>query len=542
MPRNNKPILIIITGGVLSGLGKGTTAASIGFLLKAISKRIVTIKCDGYLNYDPGTMNPYEHGEVFVLDDGGEVDMDFGHYERFIGIRCKSEWNLTGGKIFHSIIEKERKGIFLGKTIQIYPHISNEIKERIKEVIDKEKPRIVIIEIGGTVGDIESSWFIKAITELSQEYKTINIHLTYIPFLKNVKEFKTKPAQRDLSLVRSNGIEPDILIVRSQEKIPEEKIVKLSKRTNIPREQIINGVDLPNIYEIPLMFIKEGILKSFMNKGINIKEKNIPDIDKWKKIVKKKNKEVNILIVGKYTDLNDSYASVIEAIHHAAIKNNVYAKIEWIEATNIEKEGIKNKTISKIKRADGIIVPGGFGKRGIEGKIKLIEYARKKKIPFLGLCLGLQLAVIEYARNVVGIKNANSTEFSKKCVPLIDFLPEQRSIMKKGGTMRLGEYPAILKKGTIVQKLYGKEKIMERHRHRYEVNPRYVELLEKNGLVISGRSPNRLLVEFIELPKKVHPFFVATQSHPEFKSKPLEPAPLFYGFIKAVKEYSKRKK
>jgi CTP synthase len=521
---------IIVTGGVLSGLGKGTAAASIGLLIKD-NLKIVTVKCDGYLNVDPGTMNPIEHGEVFVLEDGGEVDMDFGHYERFLNTNCKFGWNLTSGKIFNSVIEKERKGEFLGKTIQIYPHIVDEIKKRFNEIAEKENAEIMLIEIGGTIGDIENSWFTEAVRQLKKDVGPENIiyvHLTYVPFLHSVGEPKTKPAQRDIALLREKGIQPNIIIARSREMLSKKHKEKIALFCDIDEECVISGRDIDTIYEIPLMFKKEGMVEILVKK-LGIKP---TDMTEWETLVERiKNPEqvVKVAICGKYTELKDSYASVIEALAHAGAHLGAKVSLKWIETTEIE-EG-KLKIEEAMKEVKGIIIPGGFGTRGAEGKIEMIKYARENNIPFLGLCFGLQLAVVEFARNVCGL-DANSEEVDEKTShPVIAILPEQAGIDKKGGTMRLGSYAAKLEEGTLVQNLYKSNLAAERHRHRYEVNPDYHDILQKNGLVFSGISENRRLVEFIELAK--NKFHVATQAHPEFKSRLLNPSPLFYGFVSA---------
>lgn len=524
---------IIVTGGVLSGLGKGTASASIGRLLKD-SRKFLTIKCDGYLNVDPGTMNPIEHGEVFVLEDGGEVDMDFGHYERFIGVTCKFEWNITSGKIFNRVIEKEREGKYLGKTIQVFPHIINEVKEWIYNLVEKEKPDITMIEIGGTVGDIENSWFIEAVRQLKKEVGKENIvyiHLTYVPFLHSVGEPKTKAAQRDLALLRATGITPDIVICRSKEALAQKIKEKIALFGDIELRNIISGKDIESIYEIPLVFKREGMLNLLSEKfGLEMQE----DLTEWEKLVDKiKNPKdkATIAICGKYTALKDSYASIIEALKHAGAHNDARVDLKWIETTDIEEGKLDIK--EAMNDVDGILVPGGFGARGAEGKIAMIKYARENKIPYLGICYGLQLAVIEFARNACGLTGANSTENQDDTPhPVIDILPEQKNICKKGGTMRLGACKAILKQGSIVQMLYGANEAIERHRHRYEVNPDYHKILEEAGMVLSGLSENCRLVEFIEL--KGHPYFVATQAHNELTSKLEKPNPLFYGFVKAA--------
>ncbi|MEM4260681.1 MAG: CTP synthase (glutamine hydrolyzing) [Candidatus Woesearchaeota archaeon] len=524
---------IIVTGGIMSGLGKGTTAASIGRLIKS-DKKIIAIKCDGYLNVDPGTINPTEHGEVFVLCDGGEVDMDFGHYERFLDIDCKFEWNLTSGKIFNAVIEKERKGDYLGRTIQIFPHIIDEIKYRLKKIAKDEKADIVIIEIGGTVGDIENSWFIEAVKQLRKEVGKENIlytHVTYIPFLDSVEELKTKPSQRDIALLRERGIYPDIIIGRCRLPLDKRIKEKLALFSDVEPDMIISGQNIESVYEIPIMFEKEGIIPIIKSK---LKIDYDTDISEWKELVKKiKNpkKEITIAIGGKYTYLKDSYASIIEALIHSGAHNDCRVKIKWIETTDIEQGKISCR--DALKDVQGLIIPGGFGSRGIEGKIRLIHFVRENKIPFLGICYGLQLAVVEFARNICNLKNANTTESNENSEdPVVCILPEQKDVTKKGGTMRLGGYTAELKKGTIIQRLYGSEKAYERHRHRYEVNPDYHEILVKNGLIFSGTSMNGRLVEYIELNQKEHPYFIATQAHPELTSRLERPNPLFLGLVK----------
>lgn len=523
---------IIVSGGVLSGLGKGIVTASIGRLLSSDLK-VIPVKCDGYLNVDPGTMNPIEHGEVFVLDDGGEVDMDFGHYERFLNIDCKFDWNLTSGKVYQNIVEKERKGLFLGKTVQMVPHISNEIKTKWKELAKKEQADVMIIELGGTVGDIEMDLFFEASRQLKLEVDKENLlfcHLTYVPILHCVGEQKTKPTQQSVDLMQARGIQPDIIIGRSPNKLTKRSKEKIALFCNIKEEEVISDPDLPTVYELPLIFKEEGLL-DLIEKKLELPKSR--DLVKWEKLVnniKEPEKEVTIAMCGKYTELKDSYISISEALIHCGATLKTKIKTRWIETTDIEQE--KTTLIEALKDIQGIIVPGGFGSRGTEGKIKVIEHARINNIPFLGLCLGLQLAVIEFARNVCNLE-ANSTEINKKTkAPVIDFLPEQKNIHKKGGTMRLGAYEAILKKDSITAKLYNSLRVYERHRHRYEVNPKYHNILTKNGLSLSGTSPDNTLVEFIELPK--HKYFVATQAHPELKSRLERPAPLFLGFVKAM--------
>ena len=520
---------IVVTGGVLSGIGKGIAAASIGHILSSKYK-VIPIKCDGYLNSDPGTMNPIEHGEVFVLEDGGEVDMDFGHYERFLGVNCKFDWNLTMGKVFNAIRIKERRGDYLGKTVQYVPHVTDLIQEWFFKIAKREKADVVIIEIGGTIGDMENELFLESVRQLETKVGYDNIlyvHLTYVPIPSNVHEQKSKPTQQSVILLRQRGIQPNIIIGRCAEFLKPHIKEKIARFCNVNQEDVITGLDVNNIYEIPLIFSKEGINHSIQNK---LKIKIPPNLKKWGKLVhnmENPKKDITIAICGKYTRLEDSYASIIESLNHCNAHFQARINLKWLETTDLKD------TSELLKGVDGVIVPGGFGSRGTEGKIDVIKECREKNIPFLGLCYGLQLAVVEFARHVCDLKDANSTEINPKTShPVIDILPEQKKIRKKGGTMRLGGYPAILKKGTVTYSLYKSEKVSERHRHRYEVNPEYHEILEKNGLVFSGMSPDKKLVEFIEL--KNHPYFVATQSHPELKSKLEKPAPLFYGLIKAA--------
>ena len=538
---------IIITGGVISGLGKGTAAASIGALLRSKLK-IVPVKCDGYLNTDPGTMNPIEHGEVYVLDDGGEVDMDFGHYERFLNINAKFEWNLTMGKVFKIILEKERKGEYLGKTVQFIPHVTDEIKNHFYKIANKEKPDILMIEIGGTVGDLENMFFIEAVRQLIQEVgqeNVLTIHLTYVPIPSGVNEQKSKPTQQSVKMLNQMGIFPDIIIARCSEYLDENVKEKISLFCNIPKENVISGIDVETVYEIPIIFEGQG-LSEIIHKSLNIYSP--PKLEKWQQLVEriKKNnrnpeKEVNIAIAGKYTRLEDSYASVIEALVHAGAHLDVKVNIKWIETTDIEKGKIKVE--EALKNIDGVIVPGGFGTRGIEGKIEVIKYVRENDIPFLGICYGMQLAVVEFARNVAGLKGANTEEVLednpdiKIDHPVICILPEQKNIKHKGGTMRLGGHDVEIKKNTLAWEIFkdefkeGKNTIRRRFRHRYEVNPDYIETLEKHGLVFSGWAPGRRIMQVMELPDKT--FFMASQFHPELTSKFLYPDPMFLNLVKA---------
>ena len=524
---------IVITGGVLSGLGKGVALASIGNLLSSMYK-ITPIKCDGYLNVDPGTMNPIEHGEVFVLDDGTEVDMDFGHYERFLGISCKGNSNLTMGKVFNEIRKKERKGDYLGKTVQMIPHVTDYIKNRFIEIGEESKADIVLIEIGGTVGDIEMDLYYEALRQFKSDVGQENIlfiHLTYVPIPSGVDEQKSKPTQQSVNLLRQKGIDPKIIIARCKEMLTKNVKEKIANFGNVNPEDIITGIDVKDIYEIPLIFENQGMSQLIARKL------DIPincNLEKLKNLIENlenPRKEINIAIAGKYTSLEDAYASIIESLNHCSAHLSTKINLKWIETSN------GNLDLSNIH---GVIVPGGFGSRGTEGKIKVIKYCRENKIPFLGICYGLQMAVIEFARNICGLY-ANSTEIDNMCKdPVINILEEQKTIENKGGTMRLGSYPSIIKENSLVYDLYKSLNINERHRHRYEVNPKYHQILEQNGLILSGKSPDGNLVEFIELSKEIHPYFVATQAHPELKSNLFNPAPLFMGLIKSAIKYSER--
>ncbi|MEM5772651.1 MAG: CTP synthase (glutamine hydrolyzing) [Candidatus Aenigmatarchaeota archaeon] len=531
---------IFITGGVLSGLGKGITTASIGKLLQFRGFKVTAIKIDGYLNYDAGTLRPTEHGEVWVTEDGGEIDQDLGHYERFLDIDIPKENNITSGQIFWNVITKEREGKYLGKTVQMIPHVTDEIKTRIRKIAEKSCVDFVLVEIGGTVGDYENQIFIEAARQMKMENeKCIYIHVSYVPVPKYLGEQKTKPTQHSVQKLRELGIIPDFIICRSEAPIDDVRKEKIALFCNVKKEDVISDPDIDNVYELPLVFEKQNLGKRILEKlGIQERCANLNEWEMFIDKIKSLEKNVKIGIVGKYFDigdftLKDSYISVIEAAKHAAWQNNVKVEIVWLDSKSFEKN---EKNLEILNSLDGIIVPGGFGSSGIEGKIATIKYARENNIPFLGLCLGLQLAVVEFARNVCGLSGANSTEFDPNTpYPVIDILPEQKKLMeesKYGATMRLGSWPTILKEGTTVWKLYNKQKeIRERHRHRYEVNPEFHEILQKNGLIFSGISPDGRLVEFIELDN--HPFFVATQAHPEFKSRPLKPAPLFDGLIKA---------
>ncbi len=523
---------IIISGGVLSGLGKGVVTASIGRLLSEKYK-VIPVKCDGYLNVDPGTINPYEHGEVFVLEDGGEVDMDFGHYERFLNIDCKFGWNLTSGKVFNSVIHKEREGKYLGQTVQIVPHVINEIKERWHRIAKEEKADVMIIEIGGTIGDIENMIFFEAARQLKLEVGDENImyaHLTYVPILDSVGEQKTKPTQQSTNLLQEAGIQPDLIIGRSNKPLTEKSKQKIALFSNLSERDVISDPDISTVYELPLIFEAEG-LHRIIERNLGIKSGK--PLESWKKLVgklKNPRREVTVAICGKYTDLHDSYVSITESLAHAGAHLSTKVNIRFIETSDVEKG--KLNIARELEGVDGVIIPGGFGCRGAEGKIEVIRYLRENNIPFLGLCYGLQLAVVEFARNVCLLKGANSTEINPKTKhPVIFIMPEQKTIKEKGATMRLGRHVAILKQGTLVSRLYGTETASERHRHRFEVNPLYHPILQSKGMVFSGMSPDKSLVEYIEL--KNHRFFVGTQGNPELKSRLERPAPLFFGFVRA---------
>jgi CTP synthase len=533
---------IIITGGVISGLGKGITTASIGKILQLHGYKVTAMKIDPYMNCDAGTLRPTEHGEVWVTEDGGEIDQDLGHYERFLDINIPKYHNITTGQVYGKVIEKERKGKYLGKTVQPIPHVTDEIKRRIRRPSKEKSWDFVMVEIGGTVGDYENVLFLEAVRQMKLEGdRVLYLHVTYVPLLDTLGEAKTKPTQHSVKLLREIGIQPDFIITRSEKPLDNVRREKIAMFCNVHEEDVISDSNIDNVYGVTILFEKQDLCSKILKK-LNIK-KSHNGLESWEKFLKKirtlKN-PVKIGIVGKYFDigtsqLSDSYISVIEAVKHASWNNNLKPDIRWIDSKIFEKNPKKLSTLDKL---DGIIVPGGFGLSGIQGKIDTIRYCREHGIPYLGLCLGMQLAVVEYAQNICGIEKSHSTEVDKKTPhPVIDFIPDQVKIVQEsryGATMRLGAYPAILKKGTIVHKLYGENKVFERHRHRYEVNPEYVEKLEKEGLVFSGRSPDGILMEFMEIPD--HPYFVGTQAHPEFKSRPLKPAPLFDGLIKAIKK------
>jgi len=522
---------IFITGGVVSSLGKGITAASLGRLLKSRGLNVWMQKFDPYINVDPGTMSPYQHGEVYVTEDGAETDLDVGHYERFVDENLTKYANCTTGRIYQAILDKERHGDFLGQTVQVIPHITNEIKERVTLIEKVANPDIVISEIGGTVGDIESLPFLEAIRQLKYDLgkeRVMYIHVTLIPYIRVAGELKTKPTQHSVKELRSIGIQPDVLVCRTEKDLSEDIKAKLALFCDVPKEAVIQLKDADSIYQVPLMLAREGLDKQVIKVlGLNCRE---ADLTEWEAMVTKVENLVNtvtVALVGKYVQLPDAYLSIVEALKHAGFQFNTEVKIRWVYAEQIEKEG-PEKLLQDI---DAILVPGGFGERGIEGKIATVRYARENKIPFLGICLGMQCAVIEFARHVCSLEGANSAEFSADSpYPVVHLMPEQEYIEEKGGTMRLGVYPCRLTSGSIVQKAYEADEVIERHRHRYEINNKYRDELKAKGLIISGLSPDGRLVEIIEIPE--HPWFVGCQFHPEFKSRPNRPHPLFSGLIK----------
>ena len=535
---------IFVTGGVVSSLGKGLSSASLAYLLQSRGFKVRIRKLDPYLNVDPGTMSPFQHGEVFVTDDGAETDLDLGHYERFSGISAKKSDNITTGKIYSDVLKRERKGNYLGKTVQVIPHITDRIKEFIKYDVKKED--FVICEIGGTVGDIESLPFIEAIRQFSNDVgkkNTLFIHLTLVPYMKASDEIKTKPTQHSVKELRSIGIQPDIIICRSEQPIPLDQRKKISLFCNVHIENVIQTIDVKTIYEAPISFNNEK-LDTQVLKYFNIKSKKNVNLNPWKKITKiilHTKKSVNIAIIGKYVNLKDAYKSLDEALTHGGIHNNIKVNLVRIESENLKPLEIKNK----LKNISGILIPGGFGKRGTEGKIAAINFSRKNKIPFLGICFGMQMAIIEYARNKLNIKKATSSEFGKSGEHIVGLITEWNKSGKiikgtdknLGGTMRLGLYEAKLKENSLIKKIYKSKSIKERHRHRYEVNISYKDQFEKKGMIFSGLSPDNKLPEIIEL--KGHPWFIGVQFHPEFKSRPLSPHPLFSSFIKAAKNSQK---
>lgn len=527
---------IFITGGVVSSLGKGIVGSSLGVLLKAMGYKVTIQKFDPYLNLDPGTMSPYQHGEVFVTEDGCETDLDLGHYERFLDQNLTRVNNVTSGMVFWDVLTKERRGDYLGNTVQIIPHVTNEIKKRIRKSAEDYGFDIVITEIGGTVGDIEGQPFLEAIRQFQFENKgdCTHIHVTLVPYLSTSGEFKTKPTQHSVREVREIGLNPDIIVCRSHKNLERSLKEKIALFCNVPTDAVITSVDSKSIYDVPLKLQKEKLEKVVIRQlGLEEKDYNLNDWEKFVKVIHDKHlPTVKIAIVGKYTSLSDAYISVVEALKHAAAENECHLDIKWVEAEELESEF--DPTL--FDDVSGILIPGGFGDRGIEGKILAAQRARENNIPFLGLCLGMHIATIEFARNVLGLKEAHSAEFNENTPhPIIVFLPEQKALLKKGGTMRLGAYPCAITKGSLLHQCYESTKISERHRHRYEFNNAYKAQFEKNGMVFSGVSPDKELVEVVELPGK--DFYIACQFHPEFKSRPSKSHPLFKGFINAALTY-----
>lgn len=529
------PKYIFVTGGVVSSLGKGITAASLGRLLKSRGLRVSMAKLDPYINVDPGTMSPFQHGEVFVTDDGAETDLDLGHYERFIDVNLTKTSNVTTGKIYWSIISKERRGEFLGGTVQVIPHVTNEIKERITRIGREHEVDVVIVEIGGTVGDIESLPFLEAIRQLKSDIgrdSCLYLHVTLVPYVPAAKELKTKPTQHSVKELRSIGIQPDIIVCRSDRPLSEDIKKKIALFCDIDVRAVVPAIDAETIYEVPLTFKQEGLDDIVLEKlGIPAAESDLREWEELVERIKHPRFKTRIAIVGKYVSLPDAYMSVAEALRHAGIANNSEVEIDWVNSEELEGK-TPDQVVDILSGADGILVPGGFGYRGIEGKIAAIHYARTQKVPFLGICLGMQCAVIEFARNVCGLENANSSEFIDDDAPaVIDLMPEQKDIEDMGGTMRLGLYPCVLAEGSKSMAAYREPIVYERHRHRYEVNNEYRSLLTEHGMLLAGLSPDKRLVEIVEIPD--HPWFVSSQFHPEFKSRPNRCHPLFRDFVKA---------
>ncbi|WP_304129066.1 CTP synthase, partial [Gemella sanguinis] len=526
---------IFVTGGVVSSLGKGIVAASVGRVLKNRGLKVTLQKFDPYLNVDPGTMSPYQHGEVFVTEDGAETDLDLGHYERFIDVNLGQYSNVTAGRVYSSIIEKERRGDYLGGTVQVIPHVTNEIKSRVLLAGESSDADVVITEIGGTTGDIESLPFLEAIRQIRSDLGRENvcyIHCTLLPYIKAAGEMKTKPTQQSVKELRGLGIQPDIIVVRNELALTDELRAKISLFCDIPKQNVIESRDVSNLYQLPLN-LKAQKIDDIVLKHFNLTAKEA-DMEEWTSLVERVDNlkdEVRIALVGKYVELHDAYISVVESLKHAGYKHNSKVKIDWIQSEDITEENVHEY----LKEADGILVPGGFGDRGVEGKITTIKYARENKVPFFGICLGMQLAAVEFARNVCGLTGAHSSELDPNTpYPIINLLPDQENVVEMGGTLRLGSYPCTLTEGSQAHKEYGEINITERHRHRYEFNNFYRERLTNKGLVLSGVSPDGRLVEIVELPE--HPWFVAGQFHPEFKSRPEKAHPLFAGFIKASLE------
>lgn len=531
---------IFLTGGVLSSVGKGVTAAALGRLLKERGFKIAIQKLDPYINVDPGTMSPYQHGEVYVLDDGSETDLDLGHYERFVDTSLNKVCNVTTGQVYEKVISKERRGDYLGGTIQVIPHITNEIKRCIGQVSKTTGADIVLVEVGGTVGDIESLPFLESLRQMRGDVgkkHSFYIHVTWLPFIGATKELKTKPTQHSVQELRSIGIAPDMIIARADHPVDKELLEKIALFCDVDQRAVVPMVTTDNLYNIPLM-LEDAAVGDFISHKMKIKQRQKPNLKTWRKMVQTMREEkppVTIALVGKYIELHDAYMSVREALQHAGLANRVDVDIRWIHSSSFEK----SKNLDQLKDIHGILVPGGFGERGTEGKIEAIRYARENRIPYLGLCLGMQLMVVEFARALFEDDSPNSTEFDPSTPhPVIDLMPDQRDITDMGGTMRLGLYPCRLKSGTIAARAYKKKEVQERHRHRFEFNNEYREKLEEAGMVYSGLSPDERLVEIAEI--REHPFMLGTQFHPEFLSRPYRPHPLFTSFIKAAKEYDKK--
>ena len=536
---------IFITGGVCSGLGKGIAAASIGTLLKSAGLKVNIQKLDPYLNVDPGTMSPYQHGEVFVTKDGAETDLDLGHYERFIDIELSKLSSVSSGQIYKTVLDKEREGEYLGKTVQAVPHITDTIKNFIRKSAKESKADISICEIGGTVGDIEGEPFLEAARQMHNEEghgNVIFVHLVLLPYLQTSKELKTKPAQASVRELRASGINPDIILCRADQKIDKEHLKKVALFGDVPERAVIPAPTVSSIYEVPLNFEKCGMTE-LLCELLETNKCKKPELSKWESLVKLINSdlpEVNIALVGKYTELHDAYLSVMEAAKSAGYANKAKVNLLWVDSEKLENKESSEKEYELLKKADGVIIMGGFGNRGIEGKILTAKYARENKVPYLGICLGMQIAVIEFARNVLGLKDANSLEFNEKAKdPVIHLMENQKGIYQKGGTMRLGNYDCVLDKSSKAFKAYKKEKIQERHRHRFEFNPKYKAAMEKAGLKIVGTNPQSGLCEIIEI--QGHPWFVGVQFHPEFKSRPLRAQPLFRDLVKAAIEEKKKR-
>jgi CTP synthase len=528
---------VVVTGGVLSGLGKGITTSSIGTLLKARGLTLTAVKIDPYLNSDAGTMNPFEHGEVFVLNDGGEADLDLGNYERFLDIPLTRDNNITTGKVYKAVIDKERRGDYLGKTVQIIPHITNEIRDWIKRVAKKSGADVCLIEVGGTVGDIESAPFLEAIRQLHREVGHENlflVHTSLVPVVGAVGEQKTKPTQHTVRDLKAIGLHPDMIVCRSKDPLVPEIREKIASFCDVDESAVISAHDARSIYQVPLLLEEQGVCDVILKRfGIDAKA---PDLKSWGELVDRllqPSHEVTVAFVGKYTDLSDSYLSINEALRHAGASLDAKVKINYIEGEALETDD--RDAWKALRESDAILVGPGFGARGTEGKIRAVQYARENEVPFLGICLGFQLAIVEYARNVVGLAAANSTEMDVNALhPVICILPEQYEIQNLGGTMRLGAYECVLTQGSLAHELYGRTVVSERHRHRYEMNPEYIKAFEAKGMVFSGKMADRPIMEMMELPRHVHPFFIGGQFHPEFNSRPQRPGPLFVGLVQAA--------